>query len=115
MKFTAKVITGKSRGKRLGFPTANLDKKNLKIQHGVYLVDVEINNKEYIGLLHFGLKKTFCEDVSLELFIKNFNFDIYGKNVKIKIIRRIREVKKFDSAEDLKKQIREDLDEAISD
>ena len=96
-------------GKRLGFPTANLDKKNLDIKHGVYLVDVEISGKAHKGLLHFGLKKTFHENISLELHIKNFNFDIYGKDVKIKIIKKIREVKKFDSAEDLKKQIRKDL------
>ena len=115
MQFIAKVITGKGRGRRLGFPTANLDKKNLNINHGVYLADVEISGKMYKGLLHFGLKKTFCEDISLELFIKNFNFNIYGKNVKIKIIRKIREVKKFASAEDLKKQIKKDLKEEISD
>ncbi|MBA3046727.1 riboflavin kinase [Patescibacteria group bacterium] len=133
MKFTAKVIIGRGRGKRLGFPTANLDKTDLKIKHGVYLVEAEVypalfrqdiksrrrveyskrcgaDKKPYQGLLHFGPKKTFCEDVSLELFIKNFDFDIYGKSVKIKIIRKIREVKKFANAEELKKQIKKDLE-----
>ncbi|MBU4375583.1 riboflavin kinase [Patescibacteria group bacterium] len=110
MKFTAKVIIGRGRGKRLGFPTANLDKTDLKIKHGVYLVEAEADKKPYQGLLHFGPKKTFCEDVSLELFIKNFDFDIYGKSVKIKIIRKIREVKKFANAEELKKQIKKDLE-----
>lgn len=109
MQFTAKVITGKGMGKRLGFPTANLDKKNLNINHGVYLVEAEIEKKIYKGLLHFGPKKTFNEGVSLELFIKDFNFNIYDKNVKIKIIKKIREVKKFSNAEELKKQIKKDL------
>ncbi|MFH0923824.1 MAG: riboflavin kinase [Candidatus Falkowbacteria bacterium] len=110
MQFTAKVITGKGRGKRLGFPTANLDKTDLKIKHGVYSVEAAISKKQYKGLLHFGPKKTFSEDVSLELFIKDFNFDIYGKNVKIEIIRKIRDVKKFADVEELKKQIKKDLE-----
>ncbi|MBU4347084.1 riboflavin kinase [Patescibacteria group bacterium] len=109
MQFTAKVIAGEGRGKRLGFPTANLDKKNLNIEHGVYSADVEIDNKFYKGLLHFGPKKTFNEDVSLELYIKNFDFDIYHKDVKIKIIKKIREIRKFNGAEELKKQICRDL------
>ncbi len=117
--FKAKVIAGKGRGRRLGFPTANLDirrqshKKDLNIEHGVYSVDVEIGGKFYKGLLHFGPKKTFNEDVSLELYIKNFDFDIYHQDVKIKIIKKIREVKKFVNAEDLKKQIYQDLKEYV--
>ena len=110
MQFTAKVIIGKGIGKRLGFPTANLDKTDLKIKHGVYLVEAEVNKKQYKGLLHFGPKKTFNESVSLELFIKNFDFDIYGKNVKIEVIKKIREIKKFVNAEELKKQIKQDLE-----
>lgn len=109
MQFTAKVIIGKGRGGKLGFPTANLDKTDLKIKHGVYLVEAEVNRKQYEGLLHFGPKKTFGEEVSLELFIKDFDFDIYGKNVKIKVIKKIREVMRFGSAEELKKQIKKDF------
>lgn len=98
----------------MGFPTANLDKKDLNIEHGVYLADVEINGKLFKGLLHFGPKKTFGEGVSLELYIKDFDFDIYRRNVKIKIIRKIREVKKFKNIKDLKKQISKDLTEIIN-
>ena len=108
--FKAKVITGKGRGRRIGFPTANLDKTDLDIDCGVYLAEARIEKKLYKGLLHFGPKKTFNGGVSLELFIKDFNFDIYGKNVKIKIIKKIREIKKFANAEWLKKQIKKDLE-----
>ena len=111
MQFKAKVITGKGRGRRLGFPTANLNKTDLGIKHGVYLVEAEMGKKSYKGLLHFGPKKTFNEKVSLELYIKDFDFDIYDQDVKIKIIRKIREVKKFDNAEELKEQIKKDLEE----
>ena len=111
MQFKAKVITGKGRGRRLGFPTANLNKTDLDIKHGVYLVEAEMGKKLYKGLLHFGPKKTFNEKVSLELYIKDFDFDIYDQDVKIKIIRKIRGVKKFDNAEELKEQIKKDLEE----
>jgi len=109
-RFTAKVVAGKGRGRRLGFPTANLDKTDLKIDQGVYLVEAEINKKMYNGLLHFGFRKTFNEEVSLELYIKDFDFDIYGRDVKIKIIRKIRAVRKFANAENLKKQIAMDIE-----
>ena len=109
MRFKAKVIAGKGRGRRLGFPTANLDKTDLDIEHGVYFVEVMINSRSYKGLLHFGPRKTFNEEVSLELYVKGFNFDIYHQDVKIKIIRKIREVKRFTSVDGLKKQIRKDL------
>ena len=109
MQFIAKVIAGKGRGKKLGFPTANLDKIDLDIEYGVYSVKVKISNKIYEALLHFGPKKTFNEKVSLELHIKNFNFDIYGKSIKIKIINKIRNIKKFTNIKELKKQISKDL------
>ena len=108
-KFKARVIAGKGRGRRLGFPTANLNKTDLDIEYGIYLVEVMINNRLYNGLLHFGPRKTFNEEVSSELYIKDFDFDIYHQNVKIKVIKKIREVRKFANAEDLKEQIEKDL------
>ena len=107
--FKTKVIAGQSRGRRIGFPTANLDKTNLDIDYGVYLVKVEVNDRLHKGLLHFGPRKTFNEGVSLELYIKDFDANIYHQEVKIKIIKKIREVKKFKNIEELKKQISRDL------
>ena len=109
ISFKAKVIQGQGRGKQIGFPTANLDKTDLDIKFGVYLVEVEVDNKKYQGLLHFGPKKTFNEKVSLEVHIKNFNFNIYHKNVIISIIKKIRNIHKFNNINELKKQITSDL------
>lgn len=110
VKFKAVIISGKGRGKRLGFPTANLDNVDLDIPHGVYLVKARINGNNYRSLLHFGFKETFDEKPSLEVYIGNFKGDIYGKMLKVKIIRKIREVMKFKSVKELKKQIKKDLE-----
>lgn len=107
--FKAKVIKGKGRGRRIGFPTINLNKEKLDIDCGVYLVKVIYDSKDYKGLLHFGPKETFNENISTEIYINNFNLDIYNKFVKIEVVERIRGVKKFNNAEELKKQISKDL------
>ncbi len=107
--FVAKVIAGVKRGRLLGFPTANLDKKDLDIPHGVYLVQTKINDKIYQGLLHFGYKETFNEGPSLEIFIKDFSGNLYQKEIEIKVVKKIREVKKFKSLLQLKEQIKKDL------
>ncbi|MFH1770875.1 MAG: EamA family transporter [archaeon] len=111
LKFKAVVISGKGRGKRIGFPTANLDRVDLDIPHGVYLVEAKINGKVHNSLLHFGFKETFDEKPSLEVYIGNFKNDIYGKVLKVKVIKKIREVIKFKSIKELKTQIQKDLKE----
>ena len=93
VRFTAKVIYGKDRGKKiLGYPTANLDKTDLDIPHGVYAVEVNVKGKKYSGVMHFGIKEVFNEGASLEVLIKDFSEDIYGQNIEVKVINRIREI-----------------------
>ncbi|MDD3284726.1 MAG: EamA family transporter [Patescibacteria group bacterium] len=107
--FTGNVIWGSGRGRKLGFPTANLDTKNLDIPHGVYLVNIYFKNGQYKGLLHFGYRATFHEDPSIEVFISSFDQDIYKENLKIEIISKIRDIMEFESGIELKKQIEKDL------
>ncbi|NQU98807.1 EamA family transporter [Candidatus Woesearchaeota archaeon] len=109
LTFKAKVMKGKGRGRRLGFPTANLDRKDFDIPHGVYLVKAKYNGKKYKSLMHFGFVETFDEAPRLEIYIGNFKGDIYGKELKVKILKRVRDVKKFETVEELKEQIKEDL------
>lgn len=106
--FSAKVIKGRGIGKRIGFPTANLDVKNLPVDYGVYLVKAKIRGKIIKGLMHWGEKKTFGQDVSCEIYFKNFNQNIYGKTVEVEAMKKIRDVMKFDCEDDLKKQIQKD-------
>lgn len=108
--FSATVIAGEGRGAALGFPTANLDKTDLDIPHGVYLAEAEVEGRQYQGLLHFGYKETFNNEVSAEILIKDFSADIYKKKMTVKVLRKIREVIKFKNIDDLKKQIAKDLE-----
>ncbi len=109
--FRAKVIAGSGRGHKIGFPTANLNKIELPLDYGIYSVAVNLNKNQYHGLMHYGPKKTFNEPVSCEVFIKNFNRNIYGYLLKITVNKKIREIKKFKNIERLKKQIEKDLSE----
>ncbi|MDO8667766.1 MAG: EamA family transporter [bacterium] len=109
-EFTAKVTGGSGRGARLGFPTINLDKPEIDIDYGIYLVESQINGKIYRGLLHLGQKETFSEPASMELYIKEQLPELSGE-IKIKEIKRIRDVRKFDNAEKLKEQMKIDLRE----
>lgn len=110
-EFAAKVTSGSGRGAQLGFPTVNLDRTEIDINYGIYLVESEINGKIYKGLLHFGLKETFNEPASLELYLKEQAGNLAGQEVKVREIKKIREVKKFNNAEELKRQMEKDAKE----
>ena len=109
VSFRAKVIAGQGRGRRLGFPTANLDKTDLDIPHGIYAVNLDIKSQKYSGVMHFGFRDVFNEPVSLEILIKDFSEDIYGQEIGVTVIRKIREVQKFSSSTDLQVAITKDL------
>jgi len=107
--FRGRVVRGSGQGKDLGFPTANLDVNAIDLGHGVYLAEVELEGRIYPGLLHFGIKKTFNGGLTAEVHIKGFKRDIYGQELGVRVIKKIRDVKKFDNFEELKAQIALDV------
>ena len=108
-----RVVSGKGRGRKLlNFATANIKTATDKILpvDGVYLVEIEIDNKKYYGLMNIGIKPTFKEtERTIEIHIINFNKKIYNKKVVVNILQRIREEKYFSNANLLKKQIENDI------
>ena len=108
-----KVIEGERRGgPLLGFPTANvmIREDQLCPKVGVYAVFVNIEGKEYEGVLNIGYNPTFGgEQLSVEVHIFDFNQDIYGKVIRIKLIKRLRDEKKFTSPKALIEQIQKDI------
>ncbi len=111
ISFEAKIVSGKGRGKRIGYPTINLDEVDLDLDYGIYLTEATVDNKAHKGLIHLGRKETYREAPSLELLLKDFIPDISQEKVKIRIIKKIRNIKKFKNTEELKKQIEKDLEE----
>lgn len=109
LSFSARIVAGEGKGKEFGFPTANLDRTDIDISHGIYLVQVKVGENSYQGLMHFGLKENFGDVVSTEVYIHNFSGDIYNQEILVEVVKKIREVRKFDTIEELKRQMGEDL------
>ncbi|OGH10586.1 MAG: hypothetical protein A2857_06880 [Candidatus Levybacteria bacterium RIFCSPHIGHO2_01_FULL_36_15] len=111
----SKQIKGKGRGKKIGFPTINLEiPENLELSSGIYAARVKIDQKIFLAALHFGPVPTFAEEKkSLEIFLidadpKNFP-QTQNRQIEVNVITRVREVKKFNSIKDLRNQIESDV------
>lgn len=110
--FKAKVSRGDQRGRTIGFPTTNQVYPDdiVTPKFGVYKTKVLIDEKEYSGITNIGLRPTYRNDfVSAETFIKDYSDNCYGKEIEIFLLDFIRPEKKFDSIDDLKAAITEDL------
>lgn len=107
------VQQGRRRGgPLLGFPTANLnlDKKELCPRSGVYVVQVITDGCCYGGVLNIGHNPTFGDQIfGAEVHIFDFDKDIYGRDIKLNLIERLRDEKKFSSPDELILQIKEDV------
>ncbi len=111
--FSGYVIAGDKRGRELGFPTANIklaDEQKLLPALGVYAVEFIVDSNKYFGLLSVGKRPTFYEDGKIipEVFIYDFNKEIYGKFVTVKIVEMIRGEIKYNSAGELIEQMNKD-------
>lgn len=111
--FSAFVDKGDGIGKTLSYPTANLrvnSEKKILPMKGVYAVSVLFSNREYGGLLYLGNRPTLYKDKpsTCEVYMMDFDGDLYQKRLKVKVLERIREEKKFDSTQQLKEQISSD-------
>lgn len=103
------VIQGDKIARALRFPSANIyypDEK-IKIPFGVYFVKVQVENEIYNGILNYGFAPTISNEQKLktEVHIIDFNEDIYGKNIKISFITKIREQMKFQNKQKLIEQL----------
>ena len=110
------MVEGRGVGRKLGFPTANVDPHHEVVPpSGVYAVNVLINRKIHRGILNIGRAPTFEKkrEPTIELHVFNFKRDIYKKDIEIVFKRKIRNEKRFDSVELLKKQIRLDIFNAL--
>ncbi|MFO7657625.1 MAG: bifunctional riboflavin kinase/FAD synthetase [Bacteroidales bacterium] len=109
-----KVVEGKKLGRQLGFPTANIQTKGenkLVPAKGVYAALIEIEGSLYKGMLNIGYRPTLTQQVhrlTIEMHIFNFSQNIYGKDVKILFVEKLRDERKFLNAGELKLQLETD-------
>jgi len=110
--FTGKVVHGDKIGRTLGFPTANLETEKYKLipKEGVYIVKVHLQNEIYKGLLSIGTRPTVTNsnEKRVEVFIMDFDREIYRETLTVEFIQFIRGDKKFGSIEELVEQMNKD-------
>ena len=107
------VVHGAGIGRQLGFPTANIslaDKMQMLPLDGVYEVDVFICGGQYKGVMNIGVKPTVSgKERTLEVYILEFAGDIYGKEIAVTFVRRLRGEQNFDNVNALRFQIEVDV------
>lgn len=109
---SGKVIEGYKEGRKIGFPTANILPPAHKLlpPNGVYASSVVLDGKKYQGMTNIGTRPTYHNvkpdnSVTIETNIFDFIGDIYGKEITVEFLRKVRDEKKFASPEELKEQI----------
>ena len=111
---TGIVVKGDGRGKSLGFPTANIAPKHSIVPaDGVYAVRLMVRERTYDGIANIGMRPTFNKQTSaIEVHVFGFNEDIYGEDISLYFIKKIREEMKFKDAAALVRRIRSDIESA---
>lgn len=111
---SGQVIKGDGRGRKIGFPTANVmfAKNRVIPKLGVYITKTKIGKMTYQSVTNIGRKPTFIEDgaVTVESHILDFDRDIYGEKIQVSFVEHLRDEAKFNSVNDLIQQINKDVD-----
>ena len=111
-----KVVAGEGRGRSvLGFPTANIDlpEDRLVPGNGIYAAWASVENRKYMAATNVGIKPTFGENErNIESFLLDFDGDLYGKEITLEFVERLRDELRFDSAEALIAQMHVDVEQA---
>jgi riboflavin kinase/FMN adenylyltransferase len=110
---TGAVVHGKKLGRTIGFPTANIELKSLKLvpHDGVYAVGIDLPNRQNLkGMLYIGKKSSVDNSgkTAIEVHIFDFDDDIYGQEISVSFERFVRNDIKFDSVNEMKDQLTKD-------
>ncbi|MBN1951347.1 MAG: bifunctional riboflavin kinase/FAD synthetase [Bacteroidales bacterium] len=113
-KLHGKVVGGYQKGREIGFPTANIsmsDTYKLIPHNGVYAVMARTGGREFEAMMNIGCRPTLYNDSSqlvLEAHLLEYSGDLYDEEIEVEFIERVRDEKKFESMDHLKKQIEKD-------
>ena len=111
------IKTGKGLGKKFGFPTANIhieESYKLIPKKGVYVVKGNLDSKAYFGMMNIGSNPTVSgKEQSIEVNFFDLDENLYGKKVQVKLLHRLRDEHKFDSVEQLQRQLEKDKQKSL--
>ncbi len=113
MIIRGEVIRGAQLGRKMGFPTANIDAEALhEIENGVYASEVEFCGRHYAAMSNIGLRPSVDGTTRLlETHLFGFDGDLYGQQIEVRLLRKIRDEKRFASIEELRRQLERDAEE----
>jgi riboflavin kinase/FMN adenylyltransferase len=110
----SKVIISDKRGRVLGFPTANLDIEPQQALpgNGIYATIAQIDGKQFPSATNIGIRPTFGKgEKTVETHLLNYKGDLYGKEIRVEFVQKLRDEQRFPSSEELKAQIEKDVRE----
>ena len=113
-KIRGEVVEGDSMGRKLDFPTANIDISTVNQiipQSGVYFIKTKINEDNYSGMCNIGRRPTVSSKNTLSMEVNIFNyskFDLYNQFIEIEFVDYVRNEKKFENIEELRSQLIKD-------
>ncbi len=112
---SGKVITGDKRGRALEFPTANLDIGSQQVLpgNGVYASIAYADGEQFASATNIGIRPTFGQgQKTVETYLIDYHSELYGKELKVEFIRKIRDEQRFASPQELKSQVEKDVEKA---
>ena len=112
------VVSGDGRGRTMGYPTANIkpsSDRKIVPGRGVYLVAMQLRDDSLYGMMNIGVRPTVASDGNLliEVHIFGFNRDIYGEEIGVTFLRKLRDEQRFDSLEQLTEQLNRDKETSL--
>lgn len=115
MTLKGEIVHGKALGRTVGMPTANLRVEGEEIPiAGVYATRMKIKEKIYDSVTNVGCRPSVDDEkgITVESFILNFHEEIYGERVELEFVEYLRPVRKFESLEEVSKQVKMDIEHA---
>ena len=109
MVIKGEVIHGAQLGRKMGFPTANIDARDIKVDNGVYYSQVQLDGRLYNAMSNIGLRPSVDGQTRLlETHIFGFAGDLYGRVIEVDLRLKIRDERRFASIEELQRQLEKD-------
>jgi riboflavin kinase/FMN adenylyltransferase len=112
VEIESEVIHGRKIGRALGYPTANMSLEGYEdIERGVYRSEVDIDSVAYCAMSNIGIRPSVGgKELLLETHVLGYSGDLYGRVLRVRLVEKLRDEKRFASISDLKKQLTRDYE-----